>query len=540
MNIFQRLKLLFARDIDEFFKESRRMFVPIVKGGMWVDHETALCLAAVFAAVRYISQSVASLPWELRQRRRDGGSDLALGHGVYRLLHTRPNPNISSFDWRVLMLARANLWGNAYAEIQRDAMKRPVALWPIEPDRVKPKNDSEVGLYYEITQRSTEKTILFPDQIFHLRGLGNDIEGYSVVALGARSVGAGLAADEFAASFYANSAVVSGILRHPKALGDKAYDRLKKEVAEKHGGPQKAWKPWILEEGMEWQTLTMPLKDAQFLESRKFTVNEIARWFGVKPHKIGDLEKATFANIEHQSIEDVRDTIIPWALRLEQEADYKLVRTQNRNTFYSKINVNGLLRGDSKARAQFYKDLRNMGAINVNEIRAFEDMNPIGLKGDKYVMQGQYTTLEKIGAEPEAPPPLLEAPAGPEEEEPPEETKAAWRLVFYNALERVEDRKKKRLEDARKKIAKEKWNAWLDKFKQDHSQYLIKTLRPVFLGYAKAINMTDTGVLEVYLQGLPEIDEGIETDYSKEQLWDMADNIQDKIHELKEIDYATS
>jgi len=538
MKFLQRLRLIFSRNIDEYFRSSPRMFVPVVKGGMWVDHETALCLSAVFGAVRYVSESVASLPWELRQRRIDGGSDPALSNNVYRLLHTRPNPYMSSFDWRVLMLAWVNLWGNAYAEIERDVMGRPLALWPIAPDRVTPKNDSEIGLHYEISQRNTGKIILFPEQIFHLRGLGDELKGYSVVALAARSIGAGLAADEFAASFYENSTVTSGILKHPKALGDKGFDNLKKSWEEHHKGPRKAWTPLILEEGTEWQTMTMPLKDAQFLESRKFTVTEIARWFRVPPHKIADLERATFSNIEHQSIEVVQDTIIPWAMRLEQEADYKLISSRARGIFYSKLNVKGLLRGDSRARAQFYQIMRNMGVYSANKILELEDDNPIGSDGDKHVMQGQYTTLEKIGEKQEIPL-QLEAPKQGEEEKEGEETKAAWRLVFHDALERIYDRKAKRLEDARKNTAEDKWEAWVERFKQDHMQYLIKTLRPVFLGYAKAIGFDDIGLFEIALQNFAEAEE-IEKEQTKEDLWNLAGDIQNQIHllEIKESNYA--
>jgi len=535
MNIFQRLRLFFARDIDKYFKTSRRLYVPMVKGGMWVDHETALSLATVFAAVRYISQSVASLPWELRQRRRDGGSDPAFSHIVYRLLHNRPNPYMSAFDWKVLMLARANLWGRAYAEIEHDIMNRPLALWPIAPDRVETKMDQDIGLYYEVTQKNSEKTIIYPENMFHLRGLGDEKDGYSIIALAARSIGAGLAADEFSASFYENSAVSSGVLKHAKSLGDKAYDRLKKDFQEKHTGPRQAWRPLILEEGMEWETMTMPLKDAQFLESRKFNVLEIARWFGVKPHKVADLDRATFSNIEEQNIDDVQDTLIPWALRLEQEADYKLIGARNRSVFYSKINVKGLLRGDSKARAQFYKDLRNLGAINVNEIRAFEDMNPIGPDGDKYVMQGQYTTLEKIGKDPEPNPFQIEVP---EEGEDEGETKAAWQHVFYDALERVYDRSQKRLEHAHKNIAKDKLDAWLEKARQDHAQYLVKALRPVFIGYAKAIEIEDAGALEICLQNISDLETNDLADCSKEYLWNMAEQVMTEINKLKEMDYA--
>ena len=156
MNIFQRVKL-FAQSIERFFRKSRITYVPSVHGGMWVDHETALCLSAVFSAVRFISESVASLPWELRQRRSRGmGSDPALTNNVYRLLHTRPNPYMGAFVWRVLMVSLANLWGNAYAEIEKDVIGRPLALWPIHPSRVNPRMDNG-ELYYEITQRNLEK-----------------------------------------------------------------------------------------------------------------------------------------------------------------------------------------------------------------------------------------------------------------------------------------------------------------------------------------------------------------------------------------------
>jgi len=535
MNVLKRLRLVFARDIDEYFRKSRRLYVPVVAGGMYVDHDTAMSLAAVFGAVRYISESIASLPWELRQNEPNGGSKLATGHPAYRLIHTRPNPNMSSFDWRVLMSSWANLWGNAYSEIEFDVMNRPIALWPINPGRVKPRTNERGLLYYEITQKNTEKIILFPENMFHLRGIGDELEGYSVVSLAARSIGAGLAADEFSSAFYQNGAVTSGTIKHPKALGDKAYDRLKEEFAKKRQGPRNAWKPWILEEGMEWETMSMPLKDAQFLESRKFTVEEIARWFRVPPHKIAQLERATFSNIEHQAIEVVQDTIIPWALRLEQEADYKLISSRAQNAFFSKINVNGLLRGDSTARATFYKELRNMGAINANEIRALEDMNPIAKGGEKYVMQGQYTTLEKIGKEPEINP-FQQQPQKKEEpleEEDEQKTKASWRLVFYDALERVNARKEKRLVDAKGNMPEEKFESWLERFAQDHNKYYLETLRPVFLGYAKAVEINDPGALEKCLQDTAKRNSH-EVGATKEDLWFEAQEIQIKIQDLKE------
>jgi HK97 family phage portal protein len=537
MNIFQRLKLIFSRNIDDYFKKSRRMFVPVVKGGMWVDHETALSLAAVFSAVRYVSESVASLPWELRRRKREGGSEHALTHNVYRLIHTRPNPEMSSFDWRVLMIAWANLWGNAYAEISFDSMRRPTALWPINPDRVTPRRENGV-LYYEIFQKSSENIILMPENMFHIRGVGDTTQGYSVVSLAARSIGQGLASDEFSASFFQNGVVTSGSYVHPKGLGDAAFERLKQQLQEKHAGPRNAWKPLLLEDGLKWEPISMPLKDAQFLESRKFTVTEIARWFRVPPHKIADLDRATFSNIEEQNIDVVQETIIPWAIRLEQEVNHKLISPMSQNVFFSKININGMLRGDSIHRANYYHQMRNMGVLNVNEIRELEDMNPIGAKGEKYVMQGQYTTLEKIGEKQEPPPQFQQ---GNEEDEEEENINAAWRPIIFDALNRVEARRKNRLGDALEHMNEENFNSWLPKFVKEHSQYSISAMRPSFMGYAQALGVMDFVSLETYLSNIMTRDkESVFHGQEEEDLWSLVENIQNEIKSLRRYEYAVT
>lgn len=527
MKLTKRLKLLFARNIDDYFKTSRRIYVPVVKGGMWVDHDTALSLAAVFSAVRYVSETVASLPWELRRRRVDGGSDLALSNNVYRLQHTRPNMEMSSFDWRVLMISLANLWGNSYSEIRRDSLKRPLALWPIHPDRVTPKRKDGV-LYYEVTQQNSEKVIISAENMFHIKGIGDGTQGYSVVSLAARSIGQGLASDEFASSFFQNGIVTSGSYVHPKGLSDKAYDRLKKELQAKHGGPNNAWKPMLLEESLTWVPISMPLKDAQFLESRKFNVTEIARWFRVPPHKIADLERATFSNIEEQNIDVVQETIIPWAIRLEQEANFKLISYSSQNIFYSKINVNGMLRGDSIHRAAYYQQMRNMGVMNVNEIRGLEDMNPIGEDGNKYVMQGQYTTLEKIGEDPEAPPQI--------DDDDVNDISATWQTIIFDALDRTEMRRRNRLNNAKEQMTDENYQIWLQRFIKDQSQFSVNILRPSCIGYAQAIGVIDFVGLETYLNSIMSKNEqSINENLTEEDLWALVEKIQIKIISLRRI-----
>jgi len=390
---------------------SRFIYVPSREGGVYVDHETSLTFSAVFACQRYLASSVAQLPWRVYRRKPNGGSDLAPTHPTDYLLHTRPNPEMRAFDFRRLMVHWAASWGNAYAEIERDASNRAIALWPIHPERVQVKRDEAGTLFYEVSNRMGPKVNVMPDSMFHLAGMGSDgIQGYSVISLARVSIGAGMAADKFSASFFANGAVMSGGLRTDQNLRQDAYDRLKEDFAKKHAGPDNAWKPLILEQGLQWQTFGMPLKDAEFLAGQKFRVADVARWFGVPPHKIGDLERATYSNIEHQAIEVVTDALMPWILPLEQESDAKLISQRNRSFFYTKMTLNGLLRGDSAARGAWYQTMRNMGAISADEIRSLEDMNPIGPAkgGDKYIVQGQYVPLEDVGQEPEPAPVLPE------------------------------------------------------------------------------------------------------------------------------------
>jgi HK97 family phage portal protein len=386
------------------------------RAGMFVSPETAMEIAAVFSCVRYIAEKIGILPWGVYLKDSKGARQEHRTSPLWQLLHTRPNPETGAMAFKETLTGWALTWGNGYAEIERDMANRPVALWPLPPDRVRPMRATDGALIYEVSNGAAkERTYLAAENMFHLHGLGYDgITGYSVISLAARSIGTALASDTFSNSFFANNTVLGGVLEHPEKLSPEAYERIKESWEARHKGPSEAYKPAILEEGMKWHTIGMPLKDAEFLESRKFTVTEICRWFGVPPHKVADLERATYSNIEHQSIEVVTDAIMPWAVRLEQEADYKLIGARNQGTVFTKLNLKGLLRGDSKTRAEFYQAMRQMGVFSVNDIRELEDMNPIGPAGDKRVMQSQYTTLEKIGEEPAPPAP---APPGDPDDE---------------------------------------------------------------------------------------------------------------------------
>lgn len=404
LNLFGFLKRFFGRLSSSDTGQSSRIFWPRRKAGVYVDHDTALTFGAVFACQRYLANTVAQLPWKVYRRiPGEKGSDYAPTHPADWLLGTRPNPEMSAFNFKRWLVHHAVSWGNAYAEIEFDVSNRPVSMWPIHPSRVTAKRSEDGALYYEISNMRGSKTAIMPSSIFHLAGMGNDgISGYSVVSLAAAAIGAGIAADSFSADFFANGAVLSGGFQHPGKMSLEAHTRLRDQIKEKHTGIGNAWRPIVMEEGISWQTFGMPLKDAEFLAGKNYSVTDIARWFGVPPHKIADLSRATFSNIEQQSIEVVTDAILPWVLPMEQEADTKLISARNRGYFYTKMTLNGLLRGDSAARGAWYQTMRNMGAISADEIREFEDMNPIGAAkgGDKYIVQGQYVPLDKIGEEP--------------------------------------------------------------------------------------------------------------------------------------------
>lgn len=385
---------------------SRGIMLPGRHAGVTVDHEIAMKYSAVYRAVAYISQSVAGLPWEVLADNGDRKTRMLM-HPVWRLIRTRPNDEMAGFTWRETMLAWALTWGNGYSEIERDQAGRTVNLWPLSPDRVTVRRNAETGkIEYEVLNYFSSPTILAPEDVFHLHGLGFDgLTGYSVITMAARSIGLSIASEMWSEDFFGNGAVAIGGLRHPEHLSDEAYERLKKQLSDRALFGHK-WHPMILEEGMEWATFAIPAKDAQALEMRQFQVTDIARWFGLPPHKLADLSRATFSNIEQQSIEVVNDALIPWIHRMEQEADRKLLNPSRDRNLGTKMNVRGLLRGDDKSRAEYYQIMRNIGVYSTNAILRLEDMDPVGPEGDELLVQLNQTTLKKLvaGDIPKGPP----------------------------------------------------------------------------------------------------------------------------------------
>jgi HK97 family phage portal protein len=356
-------------------QEAAGLAVPSIEG--------SLAMPTVYACIRVLSETIASLPLVL-YRRTAAGRERATEHPLYEVLHEQPNPEQTAMELRELIVSHVAGWGNAYVEIEWTQAGRVRALWPLRPDRMRIlRRDGELAYEYSMPTGRTE--ILPWHRIMHVRGLGgNGVQGYSPLRMAMVAVALGMATEEFGARFFANGARPGAVLTHPGTLSDKAMANLKASWAGEHGGLEKSHRLRILEEGMKLEAIGVPPEEAQFLETRTFQAEEIARIYRMPPHKVGLLNKATFSNIEHQSIEFVTDTILPWLVRLEQVMQRDLLTAQERRTHYVEHVVDGLLRGDTQSRYQAYAVGRQWGWLSVNDIRQRENMEPVR-DGDVYL-----------------------------------------------------------------------------------------------------------------------------------------------------------
>lgn len=364
------------------------------QAGVYVDEDRALTHAAVWASVRIISETVAALPWRAH-RRIERGNELMDGSDLDYILHVQANPEQSAFSFRETALSHALLWGNGYAEIERNNRGEPWNIWTLPPDKWHPDRTADGRLWYY----TDGQPVIKAENMFHLKGLGFDgLVGYPVVIHASRTIGLGIALDTMAASTFQNGGSPGVIIQQKEGrnLTPDGVANLLKTFEDRFKGPANAGKAMYIDGGMEAKILDQPLAALQFLESRKFQVSEIARWFRVPPHKLADLERATFSNIEHQALEFVTDTLVPWISRLETEAQIKLVGRNNRmGRVYTKINVAGLLRGDIKSRYDAYGVGRDKGWLSANDIREMEDMNPV-TGGDEYLVQSQMVPQDML------------------------------------------------------------------------------------------------------------------------------------------------
>lgn len=366
---------------------------PTTATGRSVSASTAMNASAVFACVRVRAETVASLPWPVYRRLSGGGKERDPSHPLYELLHDQPNPEQTAIEFRENLIGHLDLWGNAYAEIDWDARGRVRALYPLRPDRVT-EEERDGQVYYVVTLPDGERKGLPAWRVWHTRGF----MGQSVIANARESIGLALAGEEYGARFFGNDSRPGGVLKSPKVLTKEAAKNLKESWEAAHSGLENRHRVAVLEEGVEWQQIGIPPEDAQYLELRQFQVVDIARFFRVPPHKIASLERATFSNIEHQSIEFVVDCIRPICVRLEQSARRCLLTTEERPTWIAEHVIDGLLRGDTASRYQAYAIGRQWGWLSADDIRELENQNPLpDGQGQSYLVPMNMTPADQAG-----------------------------------------------------------------------------------------------------------------------------------------------
>ena len=372
--------------------------------GRRVTERTAMQMTAVYSCVRILSETLASLPLHIFES-SETNSRKATKHPLYKLLHDEPNPEMTSFIFRETLMTHLLLWGNAYAQIIRNGKGEVLALYPLMPDRMRVDRDEYGQLYYEYMLSDSDANAkesgavrLSTQDILHIPGLGFDgLVGYSPIAMAKNAIGMAIATEEYGAAFFANGATPSGILTHPGVI--KNPEAMRESWSKGFGG-RNSHKVAILEEGMNYTPISIAPNEAQFLETRKFQLNEIARIFRVPPHMVGDLEKSSFSNIEQQSLEFVKYTLDPWVSRFEQAMTRRLLTDDEKKKYYIKFNVDGLMRGEYQSRMNGYATARQNGWMSANDIRALENLDLISDEegGNLYLINGNMLPLKNAGA----------------------------------------------------------------------------------------------------------------------------------------------
>ena len=408
MGLFNSISSIFrGRDAptDRTSGSAYSFFMGGSTSGKRVNERTAMQMTAVYSCVRILSEAVAGLPLQFYRYTADGGKEKAVDHTLYFLLHDEPNPEMTSFVFRETLMTHLLLWGNAYSQIIRNARGEIIALYPLMPDRMTVNRDENDQLYYEYYMNTDDAhtmkgtTVrLQPHDVLHIPGLGFDgLVGYSPIAMAKNAIGMAIACEEYGAKFFANGAAPSGVLEHPGTIKDPS--RVRESWQSTFGGSANANKVAVLEEGMKYTPISISPNEAQFLETRKFQIDEIARIFRVPPHMVGDLEKSSFSNIEQQSLEFLKYTFDPWVARWEQAMVRALLTQEEKKTYFFKFNVDGLLRGDYQSRMNGYATARQNGWMSANDIRELENLDriPAEVGGDLYLINGNMTKLADAG-----------------------------------------------------------------------------------------------------------------------------------------------
>ncbi len=502
--MFDRVKQLVSRIYNSGVKDPSQWLVDWVRqgdpaaSGEAVNEVSALGLAAYIACIRNISEDTAKLPLWIYERMEPRGRKSLYEHDVSQLLYAgTPNDEMSPMSFRETITSHALGWHGGFAEIVRDGTGRPRALWPLDPTCVQRKRQDYAprSLYYLV------HGIPFPkENIFDLHGLGYDgISGYVLARLAKDPIGNALAAQKFAGSYFANGTVSSGVIKVPDAMTDTAFKHLRESFFQRHGGGQNQHKPIILEQGADWTPTSVAAKDSQMIEVLQNGVEEVCRLFRMPPHKIQHLLRATFTNIEMQALEYVVDTLLGWAVRWEQEIQRKLLVPSERRRRFAKHNFNMLMRGDSAARATFYREMMNIGVLSENDIREYEDLNPIE-GGDTYYVNAAMVPIDlaSTGKHLSTMQPKPE-PAAPAQPAPPDTSSskahrmeligrvaAAHEKIIADRLGAVLKLEHDRIRGAQKRPG---FDAWVDGFyKGTHPEHLKREIGPPIEALSASVN----------------------------------------------------
>jgi HK97 family phage portal protein len=444
------------------------------RAGIPITPESALRVAAVFACVRVLAETIASLPLFVYKRLPGGGKEKDPEHPLYKILHDQPNRWQTSFEFFEMLQGHLALRGNGYAEkIWANRLAGEIAeLFPLHPDRIKIERLENGRLRYIVRDPGSGQTrAIDQDSMFHVRGLSSDgVQGISVIETASEPIGLAVAAERHGSAYFRNGANIGNVIEHPDEVSDKARTNILNSIQEKNAGADNAFSTYILEEGMKWQRMGTTPQDSQYIETRKFEIEDIARIFRIPPHLIGHLEKATFSNIEHQSLDFVIHTIRPWLVRWEQ--------AMNRDLFFGDLDadnfpeflVDGLLRGDAKSRSEALQIQFQNGIITMDEWRSIENRNPLpDDQGKKHYVQLNLSPVEEKREM---------APMGSND------AFTVWTRDIASKISNAEFREiEKRLGWADHQ--RRRFDAWLKTFYGQHRSYILRLVGPLGEAYGK-------------------------------------------------------
>lgn len=431
--------------------------------GVSVTNNTALNCVPYFAGVRLYAETMGQVPL-IEYRRLARGKERATDQAVYYLLHDEPNPEMSAQSMKEALEAHKVSWGNAFAEIDWDMDSGvPRALWPLRPDKMQVGRDSVTKkLIYVYTLPDGQKVILPDWRVWHMPGVGFDgIIGYDSVYLAREAIGMAMAMEEYGARFFSNGAAPSGVLEHPNKLSKEAQDRLRGSWNEMHQGLSNQHRIAILEEGMSYKQVGIAPENAQLFQARSFQIEEMARLLNLPPHMLRDLTHATFSNIEFQSIDFVRYSMEPSFIRWAQTSNRKLLTPEQKRQYFVEALPLSLLRGDSAARAAYFRERFYIGSLTPNEIRDLENENPLDdPNADKAYVQANMRPIDQA-----------------DEPQQQESTLRSFEPLFQDAAKRVADRERQNILRQLKKNADV--TAWLPEFYRDFRAFVEGQVEPV-------------------------------------------------------------